>query len=108
MVKYADKYPDPGPRPKAPPAKGPPAPGELVDGLDFTQWRYREQDMTAWQTKCRQRAVALALDDLFADFQRRARSIEGFGRESMRPAERATAAVWLSYLQEPLPEEFFQ
>jgi hypothetical protein len=93
MPRYTDKYPDPGPRPKAPPSQGPPLPGELVDNLDFTQWRYREQVMTAWQTKKRQHVVAAALDALFS--------------AKPDPAHLTHAAVWLSYLQELLPEEFF-
>jgi len=94
---YVTKYPHPGPRPPEP-GKGPSSFAEAADSVAYTKYRFELQDMTQWQIKMRQHVVASALDDLLNHVR------NGIQRT---PYVLAQVAVWLSYLQEPLPEEFF-
>lgn len=97
MIKYAEKYPSPGPRP-APEATAPALEGDKAAFLrGYGEWRHRAQDMTQWQTRRRQHAVAKGLDDIFTTHATLA----------LTPWIEAQAILWLSYLNEPLPEEFF-
>jgi hypothetical protein len=100
MIKYSEKYPDPGPRP-APEGGAPALQGDRHAFLEvYGKWRNRAQDMTQWQTRKRQHVVACALDEIFSIFVP-VEVLDDFVRE------KAHAVVWLSYLNEPLPEEFF-
>lgn len=120
MIKYAEKYPYPGPRPGADVA-APVLEGDRAGFLEnYRKWRFQAQDMTQWQTRMRQHVVARALDAVVRDFQARAARIKGGvrglpplagepvpDRVELYPGEAAKIVIWLSYLQEPLPEELF-
>jgi hypothetical protein len=102
MPKYADKYPHPGPRP---PEEA--EPGAFTGDAIFKAWRERAERMQAWQTKRRQFGVATAIDNVLDDARARAITM-GRSDWAFTASEAGNLIVWLSYLQEPLPEEYFQ
>jgi len=95
VIKYAEKYPDPGPRP-AEEAE----PATFTSDAFYRAWRDRAAAMQSWQTRKRQHEVARAIDDILAEYGHLYWKDRG-------AAANGSLVIWFSYLQEPLPPEVF-